>query len=201
MRSKQLVSTLYSLTGLGYALNGLFMLVAPALWLQLFPLAFTPQNDHAFAVRLLGIADISLAPLFFWCARNLKRCRTVRIALTLHACGVAAITLIALAAGPHGLFTQPAGLLLVLIPALVLLLLGMPSRTVRVRGPREQGAVKWFNANKGFGFITRDSGDDIFVHYRAIRGEGHRTLREGERVEFHLKRGDKGLQADDVQPL
>ncbi|MDO9621460.1 MAG: cold-shock protein [Moraxellaceae bacterium] len=81
----------------------------------------------------------------------------------------------------------------------MLLLLSLPPRTIRVKGPREQGQVKWFNANKGFGFITRDNGDDIFVHYRAIRGEGHRTLREGQRVEFFLKRGEKGLQADDVE--
>lgn len=65
-------------------------------------------------------------------------------------------------------------------------------------GPREHGTVKWFNATKGFGFITRDSGDDVFVHFRSIRGEGHRTLRDGERVDFVVSDGDKGLQADDV---
>lgn len=65
---------------------------------------------------------------------------------------------------------------------------------------RESGSVKWFNASKGFGFITRDSGDDIFVHFRSIRGEGHRVLRDGQRVEFAVSEGDKGLQADDVVP-
>ena len=63
---------------------------------------------------------------------------------------------------------------------------------------RESGSVKWFNASKGFGFITRDNGDDVFVHFRSIRGQGHRTLRDGQRVEFAVKRGDKGLQAEDV---
>ena len=63
---------------------------------------------------------------------------------------------------------------------------------------REGGTVKWFNASKGFGFITRDEGDDVFVHYRAIRGEGHRTLKEGERVEFIVVEKEKGLQAEDV---
>ncbi len=67
--------------------------------------------------------------------------------------------------------------------------------------PREQGAVKWFNVNKGFGFITRDQGDDIFVHFRSIRGKGHRSLREGERVEFKVVDSDKGLQAEDVNAL
>lgn len=63
---------------------------------------------------------------------------------------------------------------------------------------RETGTVKWFNTSKGFGFISRDSGDDIFVHFRAIRGEGHRVLIEGQRVEFSVMQRDKGLQAEDV---
>ncbi len=63
---------------------------------------------------------------------------------------------------------------------------------------REMGTVKWFNVTKGFGFITRDAGDDVFVHYRAIRGDGHRTLHEGQRVEFVVVEKDKGMQAEDV---
>lgn len=63
---------------------------------------------------------------------------------------------------------------------------------------RETGTVKWFNTSKGFGFISRDSGDDVFVHFRAIRGEGHRVLVEGQRVEFTIMMRDKGLQAEDV---
>ncbi|MFV3291213.1 cold shock domain-containing protein membrane protein [Pseudomonas sp. NY11955] len=65
-------------------------------------------------------------------------------------------------------------------------------------GNRDTGTVKWFNTSKGFGFISRDSGDDIFVHFRAIRGEGHRILVEGQRVEFSVMHRDKGLQAEDV---
>ena len=65
-------------------------------------------------------------------------------------------------------------------------------------GPRETGSVKWFSASKGFGFITRDSGDDIFVHFRSIVGDGHRILREGQRVNFAVTEGDKGLQAEEV---
>lgn len=70
-----------------------------------------------------------------------------------------------------------------------------------VKGQREAGTVKWFNTSKGFGFISRDSGDDIFVHFRAIRGDGHRVLLEGQRVEFAVVQRDKGLQAEDVQIL
>lgn len=66
---------------------------------------------------------------------------------------------------------------------------------------RETGAVKWFNSTKGFGFIVRDQGEDIFVHYSAIRGEGYRSLQEGQRVEFTVTQGDKGPQAQDVAVL
>lgn len=66
---------------------------------------------------------------------------------------------------------------------------------------RETGQVKWFNASKGFGFITRENGEDIFVHFRSIRGDGHRVLKDGQRVEFSVSVGDKGLQADDVMAI
>lgn len=63
---------------------------------------------------------------------------------------------------------------------------------------REQGTVKWFNVSKGFGFITRSNGDDVFVHFRNIRGRGHRSLTEGQQVRFNVHQSDKGLQAEDV---
>ena len=66
---------------------------------------------------------------------------------------------------------------------------------------REQGVVKWFNDTKGFGFIQRDSGDDVFVHYRAIQGDGHRSLRDGQKVEFTVVKGQKGFQAEEVRPM
>ncbi len=71
----------------------------------------------------------------------------------------------------------------------------------RVSSGREEGEVKWFNVSKGFGFITRQSGDDIFVHFRSIRGDGHRTLADGQRVSFVVTQREKGLQAEDVAPL
>jgi len=63
---------------------------------------------------------------------------------------------------------------------------------------KEKGTVKWFNASKGYGFIRRESGEDVFVHYSAIQMEGYRTLEEGAKVEFEVTRGPKGLAAVNV---
>jgi cold shock protein len=66
---------------------------------------------------------------------------------------------------------------------------------------RIQGTVKWFNAGKGYGFISREDGEDVFVHYSALQSEGYRSLDEGQRVEFTVERGAKGLQATNVVAL
>ena len=64
-----------------------------------------------------------------------------------------------------------------------------------------QGTVKWFSNEKGYGFIERESGEDVFVHFSAISGEGYKSLTEGQRVEFEVVQGTKGLQAANVQPI
>ena len=66
---------------------------------------------------------------------------------------------------------------------------------------RQIGTVKWFNDAKGFGFISRDNGPDVFVHFRAITGSGFRTLQEGQRVSFEVTQGQKGLQASNVRRI
>lgn len=66
---------------------------------------------------------------------------------------------------------------------------------------RQVGTVKWFNDAKGFGFISRENGDDLFVHFRSITGDGFRSLQEGQEVSFRVVQGDKGMQAEDVQPV
>lgn len=82
-----------------------------------------------------------------------------------------------------------------------------PSGTVvesDIEDGRERGTVKWFNMKKGFGFITWERGndrEDVFVHFRSIRGQGYRTLAEGQRVKFTIVNGDKGPQAEDVSAL
>ncbi len=66
---------------------------------------------------------------------------------------------------------------------------------------RSQGVVKWFNAEKGYGFISQEGSDDLFVHYSEIKGTGYRSLNEGDKVEFEITRGQKGLQASSVNVI
>jgi CspA family cold shock protein len=66
---------------------------------------------------------------------------------------------------------------------------------------KEKGTVKWFNERKGYGFIARESGGDVFVHYKAIQGDGFKSLNEGDRVEFVVTQGQKGPAASDVSVL
>ncbi|HEV8538670.1 MAG TPA: cold-shock protein [Bacteroidota bacterium] len=65
----------------------------------------------------------------------------------------------------------------------------------------EQGTVKWFNGSKGFGFISRSDGEDVFVHFKSITMEGYKTLNEGDKVEFDVEQGPKGLQALNVRKI
>ena len=66
---------------------------------------------------------------------------------------------------------------------------------------RETGTVKWFDNAKGYGFIQRTAGEDVFVHFRAIQGDGFKSLKEGQKVSFKVVQGQKGLQAEEVQPM
>lgn len=100
--------------------------------------------------------------------------------------------------GVHAIALAIVGVCLLTLLRLTSTLSQMSFKRPGTTSEREAGTVKWFNTNKGFGFISRDQGDDVFVHFRAIRGEGHRALAEGQRVEFVVAHRDKGLQAEDV---
>jgi cold shock protein len=75
------------------------------------------------------------------------------------------------------------------------------SNPIRNSNLMESGTVKWFNNAKGFGFIKRATGEDVFVHYKSINGEGYKTLNEGDKVEFEVEQGPKGLQAVKVSKV
>lgn len=165
------------------------------------------QDTNAVSLALLGMANLFIAGRATFQHGPRQLLQTLVSLLLILATALQALVLL----GPlPSLAGQPAllvSLLLALAAALLRVALSvqikLPSRRGSQRplpGNREAGTVKWFNTSKGFGFISRDSGDDIFVHFRAIRGEGHRVLMEGQRVEFVVMQRDKGLQAEDVIP-
>ncbi|MDO7901557.1 cold shock domain-containing protein membrane protein [Pseudomonas sp. K1(2024)] len=161
------------------------------------------QQPDALYLALLGLLNLVLAPVVPLYYRTMRqRVQNLASALLVAAVILQTITLLA---------RPELGSLWALLCAALAVLLHLFAGFAR--GPRlarsnpadaaqtskrDTGTVKWFNTSKGFGFISRDSGDDIFVHFRAIRGEGHRVLVEGQRVEFSVMHRDKGLQAEDV---
>jgi CspA family cold shock protein len=114
----------------------------------------------------------------------------------------------------HNFDPRNATLLSALDPKRASAALAQPSKILPVVAPihpaqfnpgntnkMEQGTVKWFNDAKGFGFISRQNGEDVFVHYSAITSSGFKSLQEGQAVQFNVVKGPKGWQASDVQPL
>ncbi|PJI49358.1 MAG: cold-shock protein [Pseudomonas sp.] len=160
------------------------------------------QQSDAIYLALLGLTSLLLAP-----GSQLKQPSALQgLATALVVLAVVLQALILLAPLPF-IGEQPAIVLpLLSLAGAVVLQWAASLNPARPHTPmetfagenRETGTVKWFNTSKGFGFISRDSGEDIFVHFRAIRGEGHRILIEGQRVEFSVIQRDKGLQAEDV---
>jgi CspA family cold shock protein len=162
------------------------------------------QQPEALSLALLGLLNLILAPqLPIWHADLRHQLQNLVSALLILGTLLQALILLAplptIAGLPASLFSLLAVLAAVLLHlATNLRLKARDSTVTHPMTDRETGTVKWFNTSKGFGFISRDSGDDIFVHFRAIRGEGHRVLVEGQRVEFSVMQRDKGLQAEDV---
>ena len=177
---------------------------AAALLLSLIPslradaAPFLQQPDAVY-LALFGLLNLTLAPVATL-PRPHQHLQQLASALLVLAVVLQTITLLA---------RQDMGSLPALICAVLAVITHLIANLVKPRplhnqapnydmSNRDTGTVKWFNTSKGFGFISRDSGDDIFVHFRAIRGEGHRVLVEGQRVEFSVMNRDKGLQAEDV---
>jgi len=167
-------------------------------------------QHNALYLALFGLLNLAFAALpGDTQPRNRRPLQAVAGALLILASAVQAAVLLAPLEYIAGLPGVAASLPLAALAVLLNLLLNWqpgraprkasaPARQEPLDPNRETGTVKWFNTTKGFGFISRDSGDDIFVHFRAIRGEGHRVLVEGQRVEFSVMQRDKGLQAEDV---
>lgn len=110
-------------------------------------------------------------------------------------------TLFALKTSGYDVYSVlPAAIIGVAILLSLLIAPRLPIMADALKTEREQGTVKWFNVSKGYGFITRENGDDVFVHFRSIRdkGRGRRSLVEGQAVQFSLSEGEKGPQAEDV---
>jgi len=175
------------------------------------------EHNAALGLFMVGLLNIQFIPFYRLQVQGVRPVLAAASALMLIAAIVQAIVVLA----PIGQIAgQPATLATLLLAVVAVLLhlaslqtqagsrpqanshrrSGAPSagETAGTEGPRETGTVKWFNTSKGFGFISRESGEDVFVHFRAIRGEGHRILIEGQRVDFTIVLRDKGPQAEDV---
>jgi cold shock protein len=163
------------------------------------------SQPNALYLAFIGLINLAYAPVIpYWNKGPRHQLQNLVSALLVLAVVLQVLTLLvpleALAGQPAVLVSLLAVVIAVVVHLAVSFYKSSPSSAPvqHEPGQRDTGTVKWFNTSKGFGFISRDSGDDIFVHFRAIRGEGHRVLVEGQRVEFSVMNRDKGLQAEDV---
>jgi CspA family cold shock protein len=163
------------------------------------------QQPDALYLAFFGLLNLTLAPVIpYWNKGPRHQLQNLVSVLLALAVVLQTLTLIApmpvIAGQPAVLFSLVAALIAVALHLGISFYKSSPvaASPSYDMSNRDTGTVKWFNTSKGFGFISRDSGDDIFVHFRAIRGEGHRVLVEGQRVEFSVMNRDKGLQAEDV---
>jgi len=162
-------------------------------------------QPEALYLALFGLLNLLLAPVIpYWNRGPRHQLQNLVSALLVLAVALQILTLLVplqtIAGQPAVMMGLIAAVLAVALHLAVSFYRSSPSPAAQSHDMtnRDTGTVKWFNTSKGFGFISRDSGDDIFVHFRAIRGEGHRVLVEGQRVEFSVMNRDKGLQAEDV---
>ncbi|QAX82222.1 cold shock domain-containing protein [Candidatus Pseudomonas adelgestsugas] len=181
-----------------------------ALLLSLIPsmqpekLPYLEQQDALYLV-LFGLINMTLAPMIhYWHKSTRHQLQHLVSALLVLTVIVQAIFLLVPIPEVGGHRTILVSLMLAIVAIVLHIAINLSSSSYvpvvqhyNITN-RDTGTVKWFNTSKGFGFISRDSGDDIFVHFRAIRGDGQRILIEGQRVEFSIINRDKGLQAEDV---
>jgi cold shock CspA family protein len=204
MTRETFARSVYLLFGIACVGNGLWMLVDPVGWNGLLRMQaedFTGDgalNIHM--MRKLGATYLCVSLAFFWCMVNSRIRSRVHPALTLFFGLIAAIQALEISSSQVPSHRWVTDAPFVLLPPLVLALMMIPLPRLPVRGG-ETGKVKWFDSKKGFGFIVRANGEELFVHYRSIRGKGHRGLKDGQPVRFRVGQGAKGPQAEDVEPL
>ena len=181
--------------------SGIWLLADPAGWNDVLHMQAEDLGEGILPLHLLrnmGITHLCASLAFMWCLLDGAKRRPIHVALTFFfvlAAGLYAAEILSSHMPAHRWVTDFP---LVFLPPLVLVLMMVPLPSLT---RREAGRVKWFDAKKGFGFIVRGNGEEIFVHYRAIRGGGRRVLRDGQAVLFRVVAGDKGQQASDVSPV
>lgn len=182
----------------------ILLAVASMGWLDQTPL--WSQYDAFLVAVVVGAAALNMA--LFACVSQVQRygvwCRVVGSVFAVVAllAAVFAPFMSPLMMADTVVLAQVCTALAAISYAAAVLLFSDKISTAAVCGlPLQDGVVKWFNVSKGFGFITIDGDRDVFVHFRAIRGTGHRILMEGQKVRFTMIETDKGLQAEDVHPL
>lgn len=180
----------------------LLLSVIPSLRAEAVPYL---QQPDAIYLAFFGLLNLILAPVIpYWNKGPRHQLQNLVSVLLILAVVLQTVTLLAPLDNIAGFAAILPSLACALVAVLLHLAISFYTTSPAAAAPsydmsnRDTGTVKWFNTSKGFGFISRDSGDDIFVHFRAIRGEGHRVLVEGQRVEFSVMNRDKGLQAEDV---
>lgn len=192
---------IYALFAIACLANGLWLLVDPTSWNSVLRMQLEDFGDGynvpLYMLRKTGVTYLCISLAFAWCLFSPSVRARVHPVLTLFfvlIAGVHAAEIAGTGAPAHRWVTDFP---LVFLPPVLLLLMLVPLPDF---SQRERGKVKWFDTKKGFGFIVRDNGEEIFVHYRSIRGRGHRALKDGQPVRFRVATGDKGLQAEDVSP-
>lgn len=219
VKSLSILKTVHLLSGAA----ALLLSIVPSLRADALPWLQQPDSLY---LAFTGLANLLVAPLVAGARQRLQGAASTLLVLAVVLQSLALmVPLSSIGGQPAELFTllavalaallqllpQPSATPATAAPAVQQAAPFRPSPSAKAPAPkvaatrrsepdsaRETGTVKWFNTSKGFGFISRDRGEDIFVHFRAIRGEGHRVLVEGQRVEFSVVQRDKGLQAEDV---
>ena len=190
---QRLFTVFHLLFALLFAALGIWLLVDPAQLLGSLPVN---ARGAAMAGQQAGFGMLLAAGVSLFCAVRDNSRPILHPLLCLYLAGLSISYASANSAAPLWLWLPLA---IYLLPLLTLLPLKMPAGPLKAG--ELQGEVKWFNPNKGYGFILSDDGREIFVHFRAVRNGDRRTLKQGQKVRFGLRQSERGDQADDVRIL